>query len=68
MSVLDHEEADGKRAMMESAVTITAPTTGDKLGTVAPFVVGSLAALTYRVTKTGISEAVLTPYRATEQD
>ena len=65
LSVLDHEEADVKRAMIESAATVIAPATGDKLGTVVPFVVGPLSVLTYLVTETEISEAVLAPYRAT---
>ena len=63
LSVLDHEEADVKRAMIESAATVVAPVTGDKLGTVAPFVVSPLSALTFLVTETDIPEAVLAPYQ-----
>jgi DeoR/GlpR family transcriptional regulator of sugar metabolism len=50
--------------MIESAATVIAPATGDKLGTAAPFVVSPLSALTSLVTEMEIPEAVLAPYRA----
>jgi DeoR/GlpR family transcriptional regulator of sugar metabolism len=63
ISVLDHEEAAVKRAMMEGAADVVAPATENKLGTVAPFIVGPTTTLTHLVTETGVSEERLTPYR-----
>lgn len=64
ISVIDREEAAVKRAMMEGAADVIAPATANKLGTVAPFVVGPTSALTHLVTETGVSEEALAPYRA----
>jgi DeoR/GlpR family transcriptional regulator of sugar metabolism len=64
ISVLDHEEAAVKQAMMEGAADVVAPATANKLGTVAPFIVGPTSTLTHLVTETGVSEETLTPYRA----
>lgn len=64
ISVLDHEEALVKRAMIAGATDVIAPTTADKLGTVAPFIVAGPAALTHLVTERGVSETMLAPYRA----
>lgn len=64
ISVLDREEAAVKQAMMEGAADVVAPTTANKLGTVAPFLVGPTSALTHLVTETGVSEETLAPYRA----
>lgn len=64
ISVLDREEAAVKRAMMEGATDVVAPVTQNKLGTVAPFIVGPITNLTYLVTETEVSEEVLSPYRA----
>jgi DeoR/GlpR family transcriptional regulator of sugar metabolism len=63
ISVLDHEEAAVKRAMMEGAADVVAPATENKLGTVAPFIVGPTNTLTHLVTETGVSEERLAPYR-----
>ena len=64
ISVLDRDEAAVKQAMMEGAADVVAPTTANKLGTVAPFLVGPTSALTHLVTETGVSEETLAPYRA----
>ena len=63
ISVLDREEAAVKRAMMEAAADVVAPATENKLGTVAPFIVGPTTTLTHLVTETGVPEERLTPYR-----
>jgi DeoR/GlpR family transcriptional regulator of sugar metabolism len=64
ISVLDREEAAVKQAMIEGATDVVAPTTANKLGTVAPFLVGPTSVLTHLVTETGVSEETLAPYRA----
>jgi DeoR/GlpR family transcriptional regulator of sugar metabolism len=64
ISVLDREEVEVKRAMMKGATDVVAPATQNKLGTVAPFIVGPTTSLTYLVTETEVSEEMLTPYRA----
>jgi DeoR/GlpR family transcriptional regulator of sugar metabolism len=64
LSVMDYDEAAVKRAMLEAAADIVAPTPASKLGTVAPFVVGPATALTHLVTEAGIAEEMLAPYRA----
>jgi len=50
--------------MMEGAVDVVAPATQNKLGTIAPFIVGPISALTHLVTETEVSEEMLAPYRA----
>ena len=64
ISVIDHDEAQVKRAMIASAATVIAPTIAAKLGTVAPFIVAPLTAVTHLVTETGIAAATLAPYQA----
>jgi DeoR/GlpR family transcriptional regulator of sugar metabolism len=64
ISVIDREEAAVKRAMIEAAADVVATATQNKLGTVAPFIVGPTTTLTHLVTETEISEEILTPYRA----
>jgi DeoR/GlpR family transcriptional regulator of sugar metabolism len=64
ISVLDREEAAVKRAMMEGAADVVAPATQNKLGTMAPFIVGPTTSLTHLVTQAEVSEAMLGPYRA----
>lgn len=64
ISVLDREEAAVKRAMMEGAADVIAPATQNKLGTVAPFIVGPTTSLTHLVTEAEVSEEMLSPYRA----
>lgn len=64
LSVLDFEEAAVKRAMIESAADVIAPVTQNKLGTIAPFIVGPTSALTHLVTEAEVAEERLAPYRA----
>jgi len=64
LSVLDHEEAAVKRAMMEVSADVVAPAPVVKLGTVAPFVAGPASALTHLVTEAGASDEAVGPYRA----
>ena len=64
LSVLDHEEAAVKRAMIEVSADVVAPAPVAKLGTVAPFVVGPASALTHLVTEAGAPDEVVGPYRA----
>ena len=64
LSVLDHEEAAAKRAMIEVSADVVAPAPAAKLGTVAPFVVAPASALTHLVTERDVSEETLAPYRA----
>jgi DeoR/GlpR family transcriptional regulator of sugar metabolism len=64
LSVLDHEEAAVKRAMIEVSADVVAPAPVSKLGTVAPFVVSPASALTHLVTEAGAPEELLAPYRA----
>ncbi len=64
LSVIDREEAAVKRAMMEASADVVAPAPAEKLGTVAPFIVGPTAAVTHLVTEAAVSEDTLDPYRA----
>ena len=64
ISVLDREEAAVKQAMVAAAADIIAPTTADKLGTIAPFIVSPPSALTHLITENGVSEEALAPYRS----
>src|SRR4051812_48986649 len=50
VTVNDHDEADVKRAMVESAAEVIALATADKLRTAAPWVVAPLADVTHLVT------------------
>ena len=64
ISVLDHDEALVKEAMIAGATQVIAPATADKLGTVAPFVVGAPSVLTHLVTEGSVDAATLALYRA----
>jgi DeoR/GlpR family transcriptional regulator of sugar metabolism len=64
LSVLDYEEAAVKRAMVDVSAETIVPVTQAKLDTVAPFVVGPTADLTYLVTEAAVPEERLAPYRA----
>lgn len=63
ISVIDREEAAVKQAMIAGSADVIAPTTTDKLGTVAPFIVSPPSALTHLITENGVSEETLAPYR-----
>lgn len=64
LSVLDHEEAVAKRAMIEVSADVVAPAPAEKLGTVAPFVVAPTSVVTHLVTERDVPEGTLAPYRA----
>lgn len=63
ISTLDLEESYVKRAMIASAAEVVALTSAEKLGTVAPYIIGPLRELTHLVTERSVSEEVLAPYR-----
>jgi DeoR/GlpR family transcriptional regulator of sugar metabolism len=63
VSVLDYEEALVKRVMLEIAPLVVAPALGEKLGTVAPFVVAPASAVTHLVTEAAVTNETLIPYR-----
>ncbi len=64
ISVLVYEEAYVKRAMVDGAGEVVALASAEKLGTAAPYVVGSLDLLTQIVTERSTPDVVLEPYRA----
>ena len=63
VSVIDHQEAAAKRAMIAGAAAVVAPATAEKLGTVAPFVVAPPALITHLVTEAAVPPDTLAPYR-----
>lgn len=63
VSILVHEEIFVKRAMMDGAADVVAVSAGDKLGTVAPYLLAPIDALSQIVTERSVPEAVLEPYR-----
>ena len=58
------EEAYVKRAMIASAAEVVALTSAEKLGTAAPYIVGSLSDLTHLITERSVSDETLAPYKA----
>lgn len=63
MTVLDHEEAQVKRAMIEGAREVVVVVAGEKLGTAAPYVIAPVGVLTGMVTDLSDAEDELLPYR-----
>jgi DeoR/GlpR family transcriptional regulator of sugar metabolism len=63
ISVPQFEEAHVKRAMIAGAAEVVALASSEKLGTVAPYLVGPLADLTHLVTERALPDEVLAPYR-----
>ena len=63
ISTQDLEESYVKRAMIASATNVVALTAAEKLGTIAPYIIGPLSKLTHLVTEQGVSDEVLAPYR-----
>jgi DeoR/GlpR family transcriptional regulator of sugar metabolism len=63
ISVPDLEESLVKRAMISGAAEVVALASAEKLGTAAPYVVGSLSELTHLVTERSASDETLEPYR-----
>src|ERR1051326_643445 len=64
VSVLDYEEAQVKRAMMETAPLVVAPTLGEKLGTAAAYIVAPASKVTHLVTEAEVASETLAPYQA----
>jgi DeoR/GlpR family transcriptional regulator of sugar metabolism len=64
MSTFDMEEATVKRAMIASAAEVVALAPAEKLGVVAPYIIGPLSGLTHLVTERSVSSEVLAPYKA----
>jgi DeoR/GlpR family transcriptional regulator of sugar metabolism len=63
ISVPQFEEAHVKRAMIAGAAEVVALASAEKLGTVAPYLVGPLADLTHLVTERALPDELLAPYR-----
>ena len=64
ITVLDLEESYVKRAMIANAAEVVAVSSADKLGSAAPYVVGSVDELTHLVTDHSAAGQALEPYRA----
>jgi DeoR/GlpR family transcriptional regulator of sugar metabolism len=64
ISVPDIEERHVKAAMIEGAAEVVALADSEKLGTVMPFVVAPLDAITHLVTDGGVGDEALAPYLA----
>jgi DeoR/GlpR family transcriptional regulator of sugar metabolism len=64
ISVPDYEEAQIKRAMIESSAEVVALASAEKLGTAAPYVVAPISALTHLVTEKDVADETLEQYRA----
>ena len=62
--MLDLEESYVKRAMIANAAVVVAVSSADKLGSAAPYVVGSLDELTHLVTDRSCVPQDLELYRA----
>ncbi len=57
-----YEEAQLKRLMIENSAAVVALASADKLGTVAPFVLAPMEALTHLVTEREVTDEVLRPF------
>jgi DeoR/GlpR family transcriptional regulator of sugar metabolism len=64
ITVYDYEESHVKRAMLSSAAEVVALVSSEKLGTVAPYVVGQVSELSHLVTESSVPDRLLIPYRA----
>jgi DeoR/GlpR family transcriptional regulator of sugar metabolism len=59
----NYEEAQVKRAMIESSDRVVALASADKLGTASSFVVAPANAVTHLVTESSVPDEVLDPFR-----
>lgn len=57
-----YEESQLKRMMIENSASVVALASADKIGTVAPFVLAPIRALTHLVTESSVGDDVLLPY------
>jgi DeoR/GlpR family transcriptional regulator of sugar metabolism len=64
MSTFDLDEADVKRAMIASSAEVVALAPAEKLGMVAPYIIGPLSDLTHLVTERSVTSEELAPYQA----
>ena len=63
ISLQDFEESRIQLAMIERSAEVAALASSEKLGTAAPFIVGSLDLLNYIITDSTLPEEMLAPYR-----
>lgn len=63
VGVLNHEEAEVKRAMAAGATEVVVVASGEKLNTSAPFLVGPLSVVTRLVTDPGVPDDALRAFR-----
>ena len=63
MSTIDPEEAEVKRAMVASAPRVIMLATGEKLGTVSPYLIAPAGRLTHLITDRDASPDQLQPFR-----
>lgn len=63
ISTYDLEESYVKRAMIAGATEVVALTSAEKLGTIAPYIVGPIKTLSHLVTDSSVSDDVLAAYR-----
>jgi len=64
ISIQDIDEAHLQRAMIANSAEVAALATAEKLGTAAPYIVGSLSDLNYLITDDSLPIESLEPYRA----
>jgi DeoR/GlpR family transcriptional regulator of sugar metabolism len=64
ISIQDLDEANVQRAMISSAAEVVALATAEKMGTAAPYIVGSIADLNTIVTDTVLPDEAFEAYRA----
>jgi len=64
ITVVNAEEAYVKRAMIAGSEQVAAVATSDKLGTISPYIIGSIERLTHLVTEPGVPEEIYAQYRS----
>lgn len=64
ITVYDYEESHVKRAMISAAANVAALASPEKIGTVAPYIVGKIDELTHIITDASVSKQLLAPYEA----
>ena len=64
VTTVSYEEAAMKRLMIHNSADVIAPTTAEKLGTAAPFVVADIDTVSHIVTEASVSDKMLEPYQS----
>ncbi|MEA4908640.1 MAG: DeoR/GlpR family DNA-binding transcription regulator [Anaerolineaceae bacterium] len=64
ISIQDLEEANVQRAMIANAAEVAALATAEKMGTAAPYIIGSISDLSSIITDALLPDEVFEPYRA----